>query len=163
MTQPKNNSGAVNAANQLLVGRNSNHPPVAGVAQPQPAKAAQMKKAPVAPPVYRAQPAPQVAQPKLAQPTTVAAQPPKGNAARPAAPPASHPPQGAQAIQRAQVIQCAPCQVCRHTHGSVRCTRQIGTPPRACGCTSHSSHWGKGAKFNPGSGRHQRRMAARKG
>ena len=53
------------------------------------------------------------------------------------------------------------CQVCSHRHGSVRCTVLVGG--KACGCTSHSGHWGKGSNFNPGSGKHARMLVAMQG
>lgn len=75
------------------------------------------------------------------------------------------------AVQRKELsayspVQLAKCLVCAHEHGSSTCKARVPDPnkkgkTKKCGCKSHSSHWGKGAKFNPGSGRRARRLAAR--
>lgn len=118
-----------------------------------------------APPVYRPQPAPGTMQPKSAQ----SARPPVG----------AHP--GMMATSRlaastnispkdAPVVQAKgnKCIVCGHKHGSSTCTVATGWDSKGkanawCGCKSHSSHWGKGSKFNPGSGKRARQIAAATG
>ncbi len=62
-------------------------------------------------------------------------------------------------------VQLAKCLVCAHEHGSSTCKTKVPDPnnkgkTKKCGCKSHSSHWGKGSKINPGSGRRARRLAA---
>jgi hypothetical protein len=116
---------------------------------------------PSAPPVYKPQTPPQAIQPRMPGATSVVAGP-KVIAAGPVAPPVYRPTSRSQVLQQSQTIQLAPCQVCHHTHGSTKCKTLLPSGKK-CGCTSHSSHWGKGSKINPGKGKHGRKMAARKG
>jgi hypothetical protein len=111
---------------------------------------------PAAPPVYRPQAA--VFQGKLTKPQL---------AIRPIslAPPVYRPATGATGLQprlssvQASVVQLKACRVCHHNHGSKKCTAKKAGGA-VCGCTSHSSHWAKGGNFNPGTGRHARKLAA---
>jgi hypothetical protein len=128
------------------------------------------KHTPAAPPVYRPQPAPKVLQAKPAQIKAVAvsAQPNRLPQAGPNAATNHSAIQPKMQAPSSNVVQLkGKCIECNHKHGSVRCTTNIaivnedGTPgTRECGCMSHSSHWGKGAKFNPGSGKRERKLAA---
>lgn len=138
------------------------------------------KASPKAPPVYRPQPTPKVLQKKA----SMSPQAVPGARQTPAAPPAYRPQPTAPAAvqakkagqnavqaktgwQSSNVVQLKKaCKVCGHKHGSTDCTTQVWIDPadhsqgkRACGCQSHSSKHG-GGKFNPGSGKRARRLAA---
>jgi hypothetical protein len=67
----------------------------------------------------------------------------------------------AQAKLAGGVIQAKvqPCLVCGHRHGNKKCTVLVGTKP--CGCVSHSYKHDSGGKFDPGSGKRERMLAAR--
>jgi hypothetical protein len=119
------------------------------------------KTPPTAPPVYRPQPPPLAIQPRMANATSLEALP-KLIAPAPAAPAVYRPQSRPALLPRSQMIQLAPCTVCKHSHGSKKCTVKVSSGKK-CGCTSHSGHWTKGSKINPGKGKHARKMAARKG
>ena len=117
---------------------------------------------PIAPPVYRPQAA--VSQGKLTAARTapwpvpgpaIATAPP---VYRPAAAVASVQPRMAPPAVAVVQLKGNKCLVCNHRHGSSTCTTVVGG--RACGCKSHSGHWKKGSKVNPGSGKHGRKRAA---
>jgi hypothetical protein len=109
---------------------------------------------PIAPPVYRPQPA--VSQGKLTAAGAAARLAP-GPAIAPA-PPVYRPAAAVASVQprmapvQSAVVQLRPCIECKHDHGSKKC--------KLCGCTSHSSKWKKGAKFNPKGNKHKRILAA---
>lgn len=99
----------------------------------------QASNRPISPPVYRPQPAVQQMKPAGIVIPAVHRTP----AVTP------------RLVSGQQVIQArGECVECGHRHGSHRCQ---------CGCTSHSGHWRDPGRFNPGAGRHARRMADRAG
>lgn len=55
------------------------------------------------------------------------------------------------------------CTECGHQHGSKKCNYKTSPKAKPCGCTSHSSHWKKGGKFNPGAGKHARMLEQMRG
>jgi hypothetical protein len=82
-------------------------PPKAGVMQPKMATAAQMRKPPVAPPVYRPQPVPKVMQMK-----TAIAPPLSAQSRRPVAPPVYRPQMPSKAVQAKGGPRMAIIQLC---------------------------------------------------
>jgi hypothetical protein len=117
---------------------------------------------PAAPPVYRPQAA--VSQGKLtaagaatrlAPGPTIAPAPP---VYRPAPTAVELQPRLAPPAVAVLQLKVNKCLVCNHRHGSSTCATMVGGKP--CGCKSHSGHWKKGSKVNPGSGKHGRKRAA---
>ncbi len=133
-------------------------PLVSQAVQPKMARAPQTSALPPAPPVYRPGSRVNAVQPKNAQGASPVLQPAKG-------PSATAP---ARIPTNAGVVQAKgnKCIICNHRHGSSRCTvvtarNAQGKATSWCGCMSHSSKWDSGSKFNHGSGRRARRLAAR--